>query len=366
MKDVATHVAITGEIFRLQAFGGISRYVVELVRELQLIEQVEIRIEAPIYTNRYLREHCDSLGHRGLYLERDFRGKARLTNLINRLRLAVAGNNSDIVHTSFYNCDRLSRSHSKNITTFYDMIDELFRDSDLRPSQKRKCLELSDRCIAISQSTKDDMVELMGADPDTIDVIHLATSMRPPLESNEGERDYLLWVGDRSGYKNFQGFASAYGISDAARNRLRVICAGGPPPTPDEMQAWHESGLPPEQVTHLTPSDDELARLYSNSRALVYLSKYEGFGIPPLEAMVCGCPVLASNTSSIPEVVGDAAKLVSPDSPEEIAAAINETVFDDAELQSLIERGKERASEFSWKRCASETYATYLKAMGHE
>ncbi len=109
--------------------------------------------------------------------------------------------------------------------------------------------------------------------------------------------------------------------------------------------------------------DSLLASLYRGASLFVYPSLYEGFGIPPLEAMSFGCPVVSGNASSLPEVVGDAAELFDPGSPSALLAAIERVLGDSAYRKALVERGHERTQLFSWKRCAEQTLGVYEKVL---
>ena len=111
-------------------------------------------------------------------------------------------------------------------------------------------------------------------------------------------------------------------------------------------------------------NDSVLAGLYSSARVLVYPSLYEGFGIPPLEAMSFGCPVICANTSSLPEVVGDAARLFDPTSESDLRAALEAVVFSSEYTVRLKANGLERVKMFSWEKCADETLKVYKKVLG--
>ena len=113
-------------------------------------------------------------------------------------------------------------------------------------------------------------------------------------------------------------------------------------------------------------TDQELALLYNGAALLVYPSFYEGFGLPPLEAMACGTPVITSNTSCLPEVAGDAALLVDPAGTEEIAGAISEVLTNSELREDLRARGLERAAGFTWERTARETVAVYREVWGNQ
>lgn len=362
-KSLKTKVLYTGEVFVAQQFGGISRYVVELLSALTKEGEVDISLFAPIYVNDYLYEAKKVFRHRGIHM-RKFRGLPRVFSAIEQVAEKIRRTEPAIIHTSFYN-ERALRScvTSKKISTFYDMIDERFDRVPVFQAKKEKVFKLSDRCIAISQSTKSDMVEFYNADPEKIDVVYLATSF-PLLDRSPNQpKDYLLWVGDRHTYKNFSNFVRAFSISRARREGVRVICAGGVPLRQEELHEWNSVGLKPEQLSYVRPTDDQLQHLYAHALALVYVSAYEGFGIPPLEAMRCNCPVIVSNSSSLPEVVGNAAEIVDASDTDAMAVGLDHVVYDGAVREKLIEHGRVQSAKFSWERCASETLECYRKVL---
>ena len=119
-----------------------------------------------------------------------------------------------------------------------------------------------------------------------------------------------------------------------------------------------------EQIVYLGfVSDDELIALYNCALAMIYPSLYEGFGLPLLEAMACGCPVVASNATSLPEVVGDAGLLCNPDDHTDMADAIEQVISSDSLRATMAEKGLVRVKKFSWQRAAQETLAVYEKVL---
>ena len=118
-------------------------------------------------------------------------------------------------------------------------------------------------------------------------------------------------------------------------------------------------GFLPDQIIQLSGDDNILAFLYKKAAAFVYPSLYEGFGLPPLEAMANNCPVISSNTSSMPEVIGDAGEYFNPQIVEEIALAIEKVVYSPIRSQELIEKGQKRLTQYSWKDCAEKTLDIY-------
>ena len=215
--------------------------------------------------------------------------------------------------------------------------------------------------VAISESTKSEMVHHLGVAPEKIRVIHLASEVEPSSEPpiSAAGRPYLLWVGTRQSYKNFSQFIVALSRSKRFCSDCLLVCAGGPELSVDELQLLSDHRIPVDRVIHCRPDDNELASLYTHAEVLVYPSKYEGFGLPPLEAMTCGCPVVASNRTSIPEITGDAALRIDPDDADSIAAAIDRICDDGTYRTEMIRRGIERAQCFSWKRCVDSHLKLY-------
>ena len=249
------------------------------------------------------------------------------------------------------------------------MIHEIFSDQyykkDKTLEQKKFAIKDSDHIICVSKNTQKDLVRILDIDIDKTSVVHLGHSLSVRKEKNHdvNERPYLLYVGARDGYKNFSRFVEAYAASPKIKNSFDIIMFGNDVFTKDEVQIFEKLNIKMTNVKAVNGDDAKLANYYRNASLFVYPSLYEGFGIPPLEAMGYGCPVVCSNTSSIPEVVGDAAILFDPYSLDSISNAI-ETVLTNNHLRSsLISRGFEQIQKFSWKKCADETLDVYKKVL---
>jgi glycosyltransferase involved in cell wall biosynthesis len=224
--------------------------------------------------------------------------------------------------------------------------------------------------IAVSGSTRDDLVELAQVDPDRITVIPLGVDHRV-FQPADPERvaaarsahgvdgPYLLYVGGIEPRKNLPALIAAFTRLSAD---LRLAIAGGgvawnPEGTDllDAALANAPTGVRERVIRTGYVSDVDKVGLLTGAEAFVYPSLYEGFGLPVLEAMACGTPVVTSNVSSLPEVAGDAAVLVDPADPEAIAAGVERVLSDSALRKQLVDRGLERAKEFSWEATATRT-----------
>jgi glycosyltransferase involved in cell wall biosynthesis len=147
------------------------------------------------------------------------------------------------------------------------------------------------------------------------------------------------------------------------KNEFDLIAFGGGAFNKQERALIHKLGFDSSAVLQVSGDDGQLGSLYAKARAFVYPSVYEGFGLPLLEAMANDCPVVTSNSSSMPEVVGNAGEYFDPLKIEEQSSAICRVVFDDHYRGALIEAGRQRLQMFSWKRCALETQAIYQKVL---
>jgi glycosyltransferase involved in cell wall biosynthesis len=174
---------------------------------------------------------------------------------------------------------------------------------------------------------------------------------------------FLLHVGSRGGYKNFDALLRAYAASDWLKENFSIVAFGGGAFSVEEQALMRVLGVPAGRVMQVGGGDAALARLYRHAAALVYPSLYEGFGIPPLEAMSLDCPVLCSGRSSIPEVVGDAGEYFDPEDPEAMRVAIESVLESPSRRDELIAKGRARSAGFSWERCAGETHEIYRSMM---
>ena len=361
------------QMFALQRYGGITRIFVELARRLSAqpdcrvawfrgyhLDEYDVSDFRP-RLDRYWSFERPPLGLRAWSRERinwhAFRWFSR-----------AVWRPYDLYHPSYYDpqTTRLPRAR-RIVTTVYDMIPERFlaERAKLRPliQAKRRLVERADAVFVISESTRRDVVELLGVDPSRTHLTYpgsdLGTVAPAPLPAVARERPFVLYVGPRTEYKNFAVLQQAFAHEGWLRANLGVITVGGSGGYEEpERSFFAEHGLT-DHFVHLDGDDALLAALYRRAVALVYPSRYEGFGIPPLEAMQCGCPVVCTLTSSLPEVVGDAALFFDPDSPDELAGRIRAAAEDTTLRATLIERGRARGRRFSWDATADATLVGY-------
>ncbi len=232
------------------------------------------------------------------------------------------------------------------------------------------------RVIAISQHTKRDLIRWLGTPEETVDVAPcgVAEVFHPlPREQVEAFREaqglppqFFLFVGTLEPRKNLPTALKALRyLLDAGHSPYLVVVGGHGWGYAEVLQSVDELGLARHvRFVGFVPTE-QLVLWYNAATALVYPSLYEGFGMPPLEAMACGLPVVASDRGALPEVVGEAGLLVDPTAADQWAEALVQ-VWQDADLRaSLRERGLLRARGASWRRTAQETIQAYDKALGH-
>lgn len=367
MKVVFDH-----QIFAEQKYGGISRYIVSLANELIKLDGNELKINfiCPMHKNVYLSSLNSEIKLFGVRIP-DFRGSSKVMRMMceGLVPSILRHLDPDIVHRTYYYPWKRGSRRIRNIVTVHDMIHELFpdhfRDSDPIPRLKKYAIECADHVICISNNTKNDLCNILNIPESKISVVHHGyfqpSNDNIYIQSNESDRPFLLYVGERSGYKNFKGLVSAVGSAKDLRDNFDIIAFGGRILTSEEQEFISSSGLPVTSVRQIQGDDALLASYYRAATAFVYPSLYEGFGLPLLEAMAHRCPVISSNTSSMPEVAGSAAVYFDPGNIDSQVDAIRNVVFNAERRRYLIEEGVKRLNGFSWERCAKETMSAYLK-----
>jgi len=352
----------TYDIFGGQRYGGISRYYFELIRRISA-RMSDVQVLAGLYINEYINSLPNVAGLKVPQWKFSNSIRLKISGIFQRIMLSRA-NSETIVHQTYY-FQPIINFKGKVVVTIFDMIYEKFPQyypANYNISQlKRRCCERADKIIAISHSTKNDLVGFFGVSPEKIVVVYLASSLKSnnaPSRVRPFSEPYLLFVGKREYYKNFAGLLQAFATSDSLKENFRIVCFGGEPVDSDEKERLKELGIA-GRVHYIRGDDGLLCNYYRNAAAFVCPSLYEGFGIPVLEAMEFSCPVICSNTSSIPEVAGEAAVYFDPSDPASMQQALENTLFDQELLNDLKKRGLGRQASFSWDRCAEETLAVY-------
>lgn len=356
-NDPSLRVLYDAQIFTSQKFGGISRYFVELMRNMP--EDITTDVAARYSHNVYIRDVKPIPDFPGVPFKKDI--VKVLNNSCSRAKIAAG--DFDVFHPTYYNPYFLRQLKRPYVVTVHDMIHERFPESfslsDPTVRFKREIVERADHIIAISESTRRDLIDMYGLSDDRVSVVyHGATCDSGVITSIGGlpER-YILFVGDRNRYKNFSRLAEAFAAICSRYPELQLVCTG-------RSFNKHETaqldllGIT-SRVKHFFVSDSQLRYLYAHADLFVFPSLFEGFGFPVLESFAAGCPIVLSNTSSLPEIAGDGGVYFDPTRVDEMSDAIVR-VLDDRDLrQAMTRRGHEIVKQFTWQRTAALTADIY-------
>lgn len=259
---------------------------------------------------------------------------------------SVSQNCKTIITVHDLSFKRIPWAYSKKMRWWHHLV---------KPHKK---LSQADKIITVSENTKNDLMEIYGLAENKIEVVYPGVESRiTNLESRGLEfklpEKFILYLGTLEPRKNVEGVIQAF--EKINQKNLHLVIAGGKGWLYRNIYQLANQSKAKERVIFLNYIDpDDRWQLYQKAQALVWPSFYEGFGFPPLEAMLQGCPVITSANSSLPEVVGDAALLVDPYNIQETAAAINELLIDDKLRQNLISKGYEQVKRYSWENSAQK------------
>lgn len=371
-------LVVDGIIFQYQSRGGVSRIYREILPRmceqddslrvaLLLRERHMLRQPVPAHPSitHVAAPHVDPYLRPGR-LWGNHTATAR--RLVERLwnRLWIGNGAGKIWHSTYFTQPEIWRG--AQVVTVLDMIYERYPDLFNAPydeqfrKQKRRAVMEAAAVICISETTRRDVQDYYGVGADKLFVVPLAHSDSfHPLQNGDDTasppKPFLLYVGTRTHYKNFKLLLEAYG-SWRGRTDVDLVVVSDSPWKPDEQRYLTEFELE-SRVRLLSDIDDEqLRRLYGQAFAFVYPSLYEGFGIPLLEAMACGCAVLASDIPSSREVAGDCADYFDPTSAEDLRAVLDKAL-QQADNEDRRAAAIARAATFSWDETARQTLEVY-------
>jgi len=345
----------------MQRHGGVSRYFVELTAAMKSLEGFEAVIPPFFTDNEYLPKK------RTFLTPRPFKGKVRVMSALNRvISRRSLGSAYDLFHPTYFHPYFLSRLKSPFVITVHDMIHHLYsgnyvRDDGTQLNMRVLC-EKASRIIAVSQTTKEDLCRLLEIPDSKVAVIHHGTNLSYREEERVHADRYLLYVGERDGYKNFRFFLSST-APFLKTEGVDLVCVGFRPFAGAEKALISRLGVG-ARVRHIrVTTAGELASLYHFASAFCYPSLHEGFGMPLLEAFSCGCPVVASAIPSFQEVAADAAECFDPKDSSSLRSSVEKVVLDSKRSQDLVRRGHTRVKMFSWERAAKATLEVYQTAV---
>ena len=358
-------ILFDNQMFTFQRFGGVTRYFADLMYNLPADE---FAADIPM---RYCENHyvTETYGHRyeTITFPKNYRFRRRMYMLVNRhiAWKAVKFADYDIFHPTYFDPYFLKPVKKRGkavVLTVHDMTFERYPQDvliyDRTIPHKKRLIAEADHIIAVSENTKRDIVELLGTDPSKISVVH--HGYRPIEEPSPQLFDrYVLYVGERKGYKNFLPWLSAIRPIFNLDPNLKIVCTGSPF-TSSEIKLFNKWSIA-DRLVHIAANDAQMASLYRYALCFVFPSHYEGFGIPILEAFANGCPVCLSNASSFPEVAGDAAMFFNPNDAQSMQDSLKELLVSSTLRKELGEKGLQRSKEFSIERMVEQTCNIYRK-----
>lgn len=378
------------QAFEIQKIGGVSRSYAELISRLQNLDGCKCKVGVKESDNVHLRECGIVDGIKPLHYTHDrlfggkksFKGQRSLTRKV----LGIMGHQDDGININQEYCIKQIKRQSFDVfeptffdsyflpylkdkpfvLTVHDMIPELFprffsRD-DYQIVQKKKLCPLANRIHVPSMKTKEDLVAILDVDPDKIIVIpHGGPELNTSALTYERLFDfpYVLYVGDRYGYKNFVPFLCAIAKEMNNHKDLRLVCTGKGF-SEEEQKLIAELGLR-DRVVYCFANNNSFGSLYHYAVAFVYPSAYEGFGMPILEAFAYGCPVMLNDASCFPEVAGDAAVYFSmSEEKTDFNDKFQYMYFMSSEDRAgLIAKGFDRLKTYSWEASAKALFELY-------
>jgi len=363
-----------------ETFSGIGFYTSELIRALAATEDAD-RIILLFHQPHLLeRVMADTGAARAPWISAQLiKGSAEsplsqvvLPTLLRRLRTDVYHTPNYLLPLAAFPVHRTGRIRC--VATLHDLIPLRFPDFTPRALKTRfhflyrellqACAARIDLAIVPSLATQRDVQDCLGLPPHRIRVTPEAAgkafSPDPSVRREPGE---ILYVGRADPYKNLSGLLTAVARLRREGRRVRLRIIGEPDPRYPEARARvTELGLKEDVLWDGYATGQNLVSAYRRASVFVFPSFYEGFGLPVLEAMACGTPVVCSHRASLPEVAGDAALLIDPEDSDRLATAIGRVLSEPDLAAALSAKGMHRAAQFTWARTALQTRAAWMEA----
>jgi glycosyltransferase involved in cell wall biosynthesis len=358
------------QIFRLQKYGGISRYFSEIIHAISDYEKVDVLPKNYFSDNEHLKK-TQKNALSTIYNYKNFKGKNRLIEYLNKrddkhLSKIIKQGQYDIFHPTYNQTDFLNfiPNDKPFVLTVHDMIHELYHEpnfTDFFNDKLNKSILIpkATRIIAVSENTKNDILKFYPSiDPQKISVIHHGYSFSSckKLEKRVVEKKYVLYVGGRAFYKNFKWLISNIS-SFLVNENIQLVCAGGGCFNTEELQLIKTNNLDNNVLYTCIKNDEHLRNLYNHAHCFVFPSLYEGFGIPILEAFSNNCPVILSNSSCFPEIARDAALFF--DDQESLLKQLL-AISNSSELRNdLIFSGNKVLKNYTWEKSIKKHLELY-------
>lgn len=357
-------IAFDEQIFAIQDYGGISRQFAELAKQFTSHAEFDVVLEsihAPVI-NRYLLDNPNLSKVLDVWPARsEWHSLARYFTRI-RPRLNV-----DIVHNTFYLPHGLAGyPKARRVVTVHDMIPEQMPKTRRRLdfiTLKKRYVNSAHHVICVSNYTRDDLYRTYGDIQAPVSVVHhgvdpLFIPGAAPIESFPSR--YIIFVGNRGQYKDADVLMKAFARHSSAD--LSLVFVGGGPWTSDESRSLRALGIEDRTFQFSLP-DALMPAAYGNALLCVFPSRFEGFGLPALEAMACQTATVLARATSLPEIGGEAARYFNPGDSEDLSNVLRELLQDDNQRSELAQAGVERAKAFTWQASAAMTANVYRSTL---
>jgi glycosyltransferase involved in cell wall biosynthesis len=360
------NIAITAEFLCHSDFTGVENYIYNLIHAIAALNRINLTVICPSEIRETLvPENANIYKHNAFKLF----GTRFISSLINppkRLKEFSIIHCPTVVAPFFFKAGK--KNNTKIVMTVHDIIPVLFpkfniirRHIYFKYFLKHR-FRFVDHFIVPSNAVKEDLENYFNINPNLIEVIYEGVSEKYQLGHLE-KQNFILAVSTLEPRKNFKRIIECY-IKLKQKNKIdeKLIIVG--------KHGWYFKDIIniPENLKNnivfkgYIPEED-LIQLYQSAKLFIYPSLYEGFGLPVLEAMACGCPTITSNNSSLPEVAGDAAFYIDPESEFQIMEGILKLSGDDNLRQNLAQKGLTQVKKFTWSQCAEKTISLYEKIL---
>lgn len=353
------------KIFWSQKYGGISRYFVNLFKNLDDLD-INYKVIAPFYKNNFLKREIKKEKIVGTHLNNVFPKTSFLLSLYNNFyfNYSIKKIKPDIIHTTYYN-KSIYNDKTPLVTTVYDLIHEKKIVAGSKYNLvKKDVLDKSDQIICISKKTQEDLIEIYGISNDKISVIYLGSDHlidNINIPNNITQKPFLIFIGSRKKYKNFSLLLKCISLSEKIKKEFDLVVFGGEKINNKEKMYINELKLNPMKIYFENGDDIKLSNLLKRSTCFIFPSLQEGFGLPILESMRSQCPVFCSNIDVFKEIAAESAEYFNPSDIDEMKHKLENLVFSTSRLENLKKLGYERSLKFTWQECAKKTLEVYKK-----
>lgn len=354
-------IAYDYKIFWNQRYGGISRYFVNLFYQLNK-HQIDYVVFAPFYKNKFLREFPYK-NIQGRYFDDKMPFTSNLFQFLNEKICSreLKKSSSDLIHYTYYS--KNIQKNVKTIITVYDLIHEkmsLEKGKIILP--KKKMIESADHIICISETTKNDLINFYKVDEKKLSVTYLGANHYNLNNSNiskDIDFPFLLYVGSRLKYKNFDFFVKAYAKSSKINKNFKIVLFGGGKLNKKEKELLGELKIDESKVIQFEGNDNLLNLLYQKASAFIFPSIYEGFGLPIVESLKNKCPVICSRISIFEEIGKNNVNYFDLEDIDNLIDTILKVV-EQGKKEKIFHNNIDLILEnFNWENCFEKTIKIY-------